>query len=620
MLRNEAASLFRAEKFAALEELADGLRLSREVFRDGMPRLEHFYRGLQPRRWRPQIWSEDAARFESWLAVFPQSRTARIALGDFLLVYSQSGVVHSEADRVERARRRAGLLSRSVQLAESVFAEPDPCPRAASLLLRLSIELAWPREKMEAIYRAAILARPDYLPYAEKKGYYLIHIAPGTESPETGRFLNGACAKGVRDGGPWLVAQVYLQMATSYPAQDWISPGRFEWPALREGFRDLIARRVESTWVLNHFAHLAWRQGDRETATELLRQIGEDPNPEPWGSGGTFFLARRQVGLEAHPGDLASVRTLRWAAPLTRLAISPDGDRLAVGFADGTLRVLSGADGSELFRDRLGQGVDGLAFTEDGSRLAAAGGRWNDSKHDLVEYQTDGEKTYRVRRRLHAAATHFGRIGYRRGTSELFVAGGGGGEIGGRFGLWTESGSAPQDWGLAASYRYSLDVGTLWPDGSRAVLSVERGFVVWDLERREEAVNLHRLLDGYVRALAVSPDGAWLVAGVNRYANAHVRSAWLRRWRTQDWEDWGEIVPESLGGILCLAYSPDGRRLALGGDAGTLRVVDAEEGRELHRGTEHLGELTDLLFHPREARRLFTASEDGTLREWLLPE
>jgi WD40 repeat protein len=82
-----------------------------------------------------------------------------------------------------------------------------------------------------------------------------------------------------------------------------------------------------------------------------------------------------------------------------------------------------------------------------------------------------------------------------------------------------------------------------------------------------------RKLLGYSNA-AFSPDGQWLVTGGNEN---------YRFWRMSTWDS-GLLLPRGQGfrvGSAPLAFSPDGRMLALQRSPGHLQLVDPATGREL---------------------------------------
>jgi eukaryotic-like serine/threonine-protein kinase len=115
-------------------------------------------------------------------------------------------------------------------------------------------------------------------------------------------------------------------------------------------------------------AFLAWRAGDTRGAAEALE------------------AARRQARSTSEPADLALEYLARLVAgerlhivcpngAVTALAVSPDGDRLASGHADGTLALWNRTTGERLgavvAHDRE---VTHVAFALGGARLVTVGG------------------------------------------------------------------------------------------------------------------------------------------------------------------------------------------------------------------------------------------------------
>jgi WD40 repeat protein/transcriptional regulator with XRE-family HTH domain len=111
---------------------------------------------------------------------------------------------------------------------------------------------------------------------------------------------------------------------------------------------------------------------------------------------------------------------------------------------------------------------------------------------------------------------------------------------------------------------------------------------------------------GAVTAVALSPDGQLLAAGVDSGA--------IYLWRLADQQLVG-ICQGHGGHIGGLAWSPDGRLLASASDDTTVRLWEVGSWRTLRTLVGHSGGLTSVAFHPGGAL-LASASMDHTALVW----
>jgi RNA polymerase sigma factor (sigma-70 family) len=128
---------------------------------------------------------------------------------------------------------------------------------------------------------------------------------------------------------------------------------------------------------------------------------------------------------------------------------------------------------------------------------------------------------------------------------------------------------------------------------------------------------------GHVQRLLFSPDGRMLAAtsdGSRLGATTHVHLWPLIRdesrpaaMRPGPPRLLGEEFPYDR--IWVLAFSPDGRMLALAGTDGTVRVLETASGKERTRFTGHGGDVTALSF-AADGRRLASGSRDTTILIW----
>ena len=71
------------------------------------------------------------------------------------------------------------------------------------------------------------------------------------------------------------------------------------------------------------------------------------------------------------------------------------------------------------------------------------------------------------------------------------------------------------------------------------------------------------------------------------------------------------------GPSLNVAFSPDGRRLATGGEENTVKIWDVQTGQELQTLRGHSGDVYTVAFSPDDdGRWIASAGEDSTVKVW----
>jgi RNA polymerase sigma factor (sigma-70 family) len=272
--------------------------------------------------------------------------------------------------------------------------------------------------------------------------------------------------------------------------------------------------------------------------------------------------------------DLAAQRGERGpSGPPQRMwicnALSPDGKTLATAEgAEGLVRLWDFATGKELATlSSKGAEVNGMAFSPDGRILAVAA-------RDATIRLFDAE----------------GRRELRRMKGVVESAG---------FLVFSPDGKV-----LASAI-----------EGVSRVPPIR----LWDVATGE----LIRRLDGprWQCNLAFSPDGKYLAAGGIDDSRgkmlvraAYGKSAWV--WETATWKRrW--MLDGHEKGILALAFSPDGKRLATGACEGEdkVRLFDLEGGKELACFAGHHSAVLSLAFSP-DGRTLASGAGDSTILLW----
>jgi WD40 repeat protein len=219
--------------------------------------------------------------------------------------------------------------------------------------------------------------------------------------------------------------------------------------------------------------------------------------------------------------------------------------------------------------------------------------------------------------------------------------------------LVTYAGGAAQIWDAATGrpmgepLRASVSAASFSPDGTR-LLTLESGNAaeLWDGQSGKR-IGEGLSHDGYIYLAAFSPDGTRIITGSDDKT--------ARLWDAQTGEPIGEPLrheaavniaafspkgervltasqdiahvwevparptesrPLPLGSSdAVIALSPDGRRLAIGSNDGSVRLCDSETGQRLRQMLGHEKQITALLFSP-DGHLLATGSEDNTARIW----
>ncbi|HEX6883892.1 MAG TPA: protein kinase [Planctomycetota bacterium] len=275
-------------------------------------------------------------------------------------------------------------------------------------------------------------------------------------------------------------------------------------------------------------------------------------------------------------------------APVEEVAFDAGGERVLSGDQNGTVFLWDASqeiERSELALHRAA--VTALAFDPSGERLVSAS-----RDHDLLLWDS---ATGEPLRRLHRHTNQVNSVVFSpdgrtilSGAHDKLVL-----EWDARTGAWQRSfGPYGDRWVQSA---------LVTPDGARLILATgDKRVRVIDAQTSEVLSELSGFQYA-ADAIALSPDGTHL-ATVGKD---------LLVWDLRG--ELAEPIYAKKGRNTCVAFSPDGKRLATGSSLGLLQLWDARTGEWILDQKDQSKRMNALVFSP-DGKRLVSASGDGEVR------
>lgn len=264
--------------------------------------------------------------------------------------------------------------------------------------------------------------------------------------------------------------------------------------------------------------------------------------------------------LVTHPPQVRgllswTVESRRHRGALYGLSPSPNGRLVATGGLDGTVRVWQLADG-QLLRVLVGHDSysGSVAWSPCGTLIASAG-TWDGT------VRLWDPKAGRQLRVFKGLKTPVGNVAWSPSGRRLVASSGFSGE------LWMWDGESDHTETVTELGHHIT--GLHWsPTGmSLAVLSEQSPVTVFDMESRQtRSENVRSFGDASTTCLAWSPDGARVAIGSGTQCTISDFAS-------------GEAVKKLDGACLSLAWSPDGKQLAAAGSSYAVQIWDVEAGK-----------------------------------------
>lgn len=313
--------------------------------------------------------------------------------------------------------------------------------------------------------------------------------------------------------------------------------------------------------------------------------------------------ANDESSTGAAAGAVKFEPTVYRTAPLiTAFAFSPDGRTIAVsGYRE--ILLVSAADGKLAARlPGKSMRIHSISFTPDGKTLAAVGG--DPAQSGEVQIWDLETRTPR-----HSIATSTDTLfGGSISPDGKFLACGGADKTIRLYEMATgkeiRKMDHHEDWVFQTAFGIdSKRLVTVGRDRAAKLIDVATGRFIENVNLLREALT----------AVTRHPKRDWVAVGGAERIPYLYRMDRPRAMRIADDSTLIQKFERQDGPITALAISPDGSKLAVGAEAGDVRIYEAEGGKLVARCSGHQGGIFALSFTP-DGRQLATGGFDGQLR------
>lgn len=280
------------------------------------------------------------------------------------------------------------------------------------------------------------------------------------------------------------------------------------------------------------------------------------------------------------------------------LSWSPDGNRIATGSDDGTVRLWALAPDDLAFL-RLpaveGPGFRGVSLSPNGKWVAGGGDDGIVSVWSLDSLKLVGPPLSLGRAPVQSLAWH--------PSLPLLAMGGVRGEV--QLSTWPE-GRPVREAGKHEDTVWKLR----WsPDGETFVSSSwDRTIGLW--AKSGERLASWEGHEDYVQGLAVSPDGSVVATGAT-----DGRIWWWDAASGKHLKTWEGHGPGKRVAVCAIDFSPDGELIASAANDGRVILWEVESGRQVKVFEGHDGDVESVAFSPT-GDLLASAGDDGTVWVW----
>jgi len=282
--------------FAALEKEAQKVREDKSRLSGGIWKISAFYDGVSVPPGVSEAsasdWAAHIATVKKWVAAYPESATARIALASTYDHFGSAARGGGYANTVTDEGWK--LLAENTALAKSTLLDAarlkEKCPYWYEIMQSVALTEGWDKQQARELLDQAAAFEPTYHHYYRRYGIYLLPKWEGQEG-ETQAFAEEISK---RLGSPQGDI-AYFEIASLVACQcdkERDSLDGLSWPRVKHGYEELSRLYGMSYMKVNRFAYMCFVANDKKAAKHAFEVVGDDWHPSVWHSEDDFKSAR----------------------------------------------------------------------------------------------------------------------------------------------------------------------------------------------------------------------------------------------------------------------------------------------------------------------------------------
>ncbi|HLK03561.1 MAG TPA: hypothetical protein VKT53_03900 [Candidatus Acidoferrum sp.] len=278
--------LFLQHDFSQLEKEIHLARSSKVRLQGGIWKLNMFYDGVTEASSGASSgtldWDGHFDNIKKWIAAYPQSSAARIALAESYINYAWAARGHGYADTVSASGW--GSFEDRISLAESTLVDaarlPEKCPYWYEVMQQVALAQGWDRPQARALFDEATAFEPTYYHYYREYANFLQTKWYGEEG-ETQAFAEEVAKRVANPEGSILYFEI-ASMLVCPCDEEHNQMDTMSWPKIKEGYATLKNSYGTSSLKSSRFAYMSVVAGDKESARATFAQLGEQPDLKVW--------------------------------------------------------------------------------------------------------------------------------------------------------------------------------------------------------------------------------------------------------------------------------------------------------------------------------------------------